>query len=131
MKKFIKKLLFCFLISILYLAVGMIIAFIILKNTNYNFADILVVEGVLLFIVGILMSLSGNPSGISINSVGESNVQQGDYANNMATVMDRSARPYDKGFSKNNVVEFGVSNITFIMAGVLLVLVSLRFYDLL
>ncbi len=131
MKKFVRKLMFCFLISIIYFAVGMIIAFIILKNTNYNFADIVVVEGVLVFIVGILMSLSGNPSGMSINSIGDSNVQQSDYANNMATVMDRSARPYHKGFTKNNVVEFGVSNITFIMSGVLLVLVSLLLYDLL
>lgn len=66
-----KYIAFVFIWSILLFA----IAITLLKTKGYLLKDILFVEGLLFILLGTLSSISGNPIGISIQSLGQNNSQ--------------------------------------------------------
>lgn len=75
-------------------------------------------EGIILVVIGILMSMKGNPSGISISGMGTNNANITSYLNNEILRQEREMNPYYKDFFKNNVVKFAFGNVTLILGGI-------------
>ncbi len=125
MKQFVQKIILSFLYSLIYLAIGLLLAFLIFYIKDFHLVDILSVEGIILVLIGLLMTLKGNPSGINISNIGSENSAQTSFVDNEITAVDRNSRPYQNGFFKNNIVEFGFGNITILLGGVWLVLAAL------
>ncbi|NLZ82863.1 MAG: hypothetical protein GX915_04270 [Clostridiales bacterium] len=121
---FLKKLLKLIIFSTIYLVLGYVIALIISRNNNKEVTDILTYEGVILLLIGILTSMKGNPSGISISGIGRQDHSIHSYIDNEITRQERENRPYHKGFSKNNITEFAFANVTFILGGILILILS-------
>ncbi|HBI72280.1 MAG TPA: hypothetical protein DEG06_00155 [Lachnospiraceae bacterium] len=120
MKEAAKLLIF----SIIYLVIGFVIALIISSRFNNNIWDILAYEGIALLIIGFLISMKGNPSGLNINGIGHDNANINSFLSNEVTRQEREYKPYYKDFIKNNVVEFAFTNITLILGGIFLLILS-------
>ena len=110
--------------SIIYLVIGFVIALIISSRFNNNIWDILAYEGIALLIIGFLISMKGNPSGLNINGIGHDNANINSFLSNEVTRQEREYKPYYKDFIKNNVVEFAFTNITLILGGIFLLILS-------
>jgi ABC-type multidrug transport system fused ATPase/permease subunit len=127
-KKILKKILFLLLFSILYLAIGYVAAILISNQFHYKLQDVMFMVGFLLFIIGILMSMKGNPSGTSFSGIGQKNVNAISNLDLEITRMEREIKPYHKDYYKNNVVEFAFDNLTFLLGGVLIIISSIIFF---
>jgi len=120
----IKKILKLIIFSVIYLILGFVIALLISKNYNKELTDILTYEGFILMLIGVLTSMKGNPSGISISGTGRQDHSIHSYIDNEITRQERENRPYHKEFFKNNVTEFVFANVTFILGGILILILS-------
>lgn len=127
-KRIFKKILFLLIFSILYLAIGYVAAILISNHFHYKLQDVLFLVGFLLFLLGILMSMKGNPSGTSFSGIGQKNVTAISNLDLEVTRMEREINPYHKDFYKNNIVEFAFSNLTVLFGGVLLITSSIIFF---
>lgn len=126
-KLFLKKLFLLLLFGLIFFAVGSVIAILIANKFNYKLQDTMFYEGLILFVIGLLMSLSGNPSGISINGIGQSNENGVSYINLETTRVEREMNPYYKNYFRNNMVKFAFSNLTFIIGGIFIIAFSIIF----
>lgn len=116
-KKVMNNAIFLILFSLIYLGIGYIVAILISNKYNYNLQDIMTYEGLIIILIGILMSMKGSPSGISISGMGNNDATITSYMNNEFTRQEREINPYHKDYFKNNVVKFSYSNLTFILGG--------------
>jgi ABC-type multidrug transport system fused ATPase/permease subunit len=127
-KRILRKILFLLIFSILYLAIGYVAAILISNHFHYKLQDVLFIVGFLLFLLGILMSMKGNPSGTSFSGIGQKNVNAISNLDLEVTRMEREINPYHKDYYKNNVVEFAFGNLTFLLGGVLIITSSILFF---
>ncbi len=123
-KKYIKPALLILLYSLIFCGVGMLIAFLIANNFKYLINDVLFVEGGIVLVIGLLLSKSGNPSGITIWGFGQQNAQYIANLNLEVLRMERASTGYYKNFIKNNVFEFAFSNLTIILSGVFIIVLA-------
>jgi len=86
--------------SIIYLVIGFIIALIISSRFNNDIWNILTYEGITLLIIGFLISMKGNPSGLNINGIGHDNANITSFFSNEVTRQEREYKPYYKDFIK-------------------------------
>jgi cytochrome c biogenesis protein CcdA len=122
LRRFIRKALFIALFSLIYLGIGFVVAMLISIKFKYNLQVVMSYEGFFVIIIGILMSMKGNPSGISISRIGNNDASLTSYLNNEITRQERELNPYHKDFLNNNIVEFSYNNITVIFGGLLILL---------
>lgn len=124
-KSILKRLLLILCFSLIMFIIGVLVAFLIYYFSKYRIENILFYEGIIITIIGVLMSLKGNPSGLSVGSIGQNNTAQVSFQNLEVTRLEREINPYHKNFSKNNIVTFGLINITIILSGILILILSL------
>lgn len=123
MKPWVRSLLFLALFSLIFLGIGYAAALMIAKRSESSLQDILFCEGLIVLILGAMMSVKGNPSGLSLWSLGRSS-QYSAYVNLEVTRMERESTGYFKNFLKHSVVEFAFSNVTIIVSGLLIIAAS-------
>lgn len=121
LKKIMNKALFLLLFSLIYLGVGFIVAILISNKFNFILQEVMIYEGLIIILIGILMSMKGNPSGISISGMGSNDATITSYMNNEFTRQEREINPYYKDYFKNNLVRFSYSNLTFILGGIFII----------
>lgn len=127
LKETFKKALFLLLFSLIYLGIGIVAAILISNKFDYNMQDVMAYEGLIILVIGIMMSMKGNPSGASISRMGSTDANLSSYLNNEIVRQEREINPYHKAFLKNNVVEFAFSNLSFILGGIFIILFCLIF----
>ncbi|HWT27176.1 MAG TPA: hypothetical protein VN131_04490 [Mobilitalea sp.] len=127
-KKSIKKMLLLLFYSLILFGLGYALALFISYRFNYTMQDVLSYEGIIILIIGVLMSMKGNPSGVSMRGIGQNNVNAVTYDNLETTRIERDITDYHKNFMKHSVVEFAFSNITVILGGIFIILFTLLFY---
>lgn len=125
LKSLLKQSLLILCFSLIIFLIGLLISFLICYFKNCKLENILFYEGIIVTIIGVLMSLRGNPSGSNIGSIGQNNATQVSFENLEVTRLEREMNPYHKGFRKNNIVTLGVINITIILSGIFLLISSL------
>lgn len=124
LKRILIQTLLIFGFSLIYLGVGYIIGILISNKYTTPLQDVMTYEGLLLFLLGAIMSMKGNPSGMGFGRIGSDNVNITTYLDNEITSQDRETNPYHKDFLKNNMVEFSHSSLTFILGGILIFVFS-------
>ena len=117
----IHKLLFILLYSIILLAVGLLIGVIITKTSDQKLYDILTYEGLLLAVIGIIMSMKGSPSGTN----GDDNAQDISNPHSEATRIQRMMNRYRKNFYQKRINHFTFYSLVLIVSGLLMLAASL------
>lgn len=102
-----------------WLALAALIGFIITKLApNRNFKDILFIEGLILIFIGIFASISGDPMGLSMQGLGQSNAQYIANANLEVSKMEK-----EKVNAKINIA-FALSTFSLLIGGILSVVIT-------
>ena len=121
---FFKKALIFLLCSLIVLGIGTLIALLISQKFNYKMQDVMINESFAVIGIGILLSLKGRPSGLNLQGAGQSNENAVLYKHLEVTrledEMERNSPDYYKNFFTRSVFEFALTNITFILGGLLM-----------
>lgn len=126
--KVLRKTSIIILSSLVIFGIGYGISVAIATQFGYALQDVLSYGGIILLILGVLMSMKGSPNGMSISRIGSNDENLSSYLNNEITSQDRQSNPYYKNYFKNNIVTVSLSNLTFIISGVLLLLCTVIFF---
>lgn len=117
------------LYGLIFLGIGYVIAILISNRSGYYLQDVLFVEGFSVIVIGTLMSMKGNPSGMSLLGLGQQNAQQVANWNLEVTRIERDKTDYYKNFLKHSVLDFAFSSLVIILGGVFLILFSIFFVN--
>jgi hypothetical protein len=113
------------LYSLIILGIGYAIAILIANYFDYSLQDVMFIEGMIIFVLGIMLSMKGNPSGSFLSGFGLINGQYFANLNLEITSSERKSTNYYKNFLKNSIVEVAFSNLTIIIGGIFIVLFAL------
>jgi hypothetical protein len=114
------------LYSLVFLGIGYVMAiFVANRNSNYNLQDVMFIEGLLVVVVGLMLSMKGNPSGISLHGLGQTYAQYTANWNLEVTRIERDSTDYYKKFLQHSVVELAFSSLVFIIGGIFIILFSI------
>ena len=108
------------LLSILWSAFLFLIAFILVNIKDYILKDVLLIESIIFVVFGGFASISGNPKGLSIKAMGQSNAQYSGNANLEITRMESEK-------TKNYIeitVKNGMIRISLLFSGIVCMIVS-------
>lgn len=125
--KILKRLVIILVFSLILLGVGYIIALLISNQFGYNLPDVIFYEGLIVTIIGLLLTMKGNAAGLSFGGNGPS------YINSLSYIFLETTKPEGEDISYhkeifNNTVRFGLSNFTFLLGGIFLILFSACLY---
>lgn len=109
------------LLSMLWSGFLFIIAFILVNVKSYILKDVLLIESIIFVVFGGFASISGNPKGLSIKSMGQSNAQ---YAGNANLEITRMENEKTKNYVKM-VASNGVGRISLLFSGIVCMIISL------
>jgi hypothetical protein len=115
------------LYSLAFFGIGYAAAVFIANRQSYKLQDVMFIEGLLMVIVGLMLSMKGNPSGISLNGLGQTYAQYNASWNLEVTRIERNSTGYYKKFLQHAVVEFAFSSLVIIIGGILIILFSIFF----
>ena len=127
-RKMLKNLLIILSASLVCSGIGYGISIAISSRYGYSLQDVLSYVGIILFILGLLMSMKGSPNGMSISKIGSKDENITSYLNNEITSQDRRTNPYYKDYFRNNIVTVSISNLTFLISGALILLSTVIFF---
>lgn len=88
-KSQIKALIKCIVWGILWAIVFILIGFVIVNFTSYSLKDVVFIEGIVLVALGALSLIGGNPTGLSLQALGQNNAQYVANANLEVTKMEK------------------------------------------
>ncbi|BCZ46324.1 hypothetical protein psyc5s11_23910 [Clostridium gelidum] len=115
-KRLVKYIFFEILLSAILLLIGLAIVYF----TNYNFKDVLFVEGMVVIILGIFSGISGNSTGLSLQGMGQNNAQYVSNAN-LETLKE------EKEKTKNNLnpnISIGLNMVSLIIGGAICIIID-------
>lgn len=113
------------LFSLIILGIGYVIAVLIANRSGYQLQDVLFVEGIIVIAIGLMLSMKGNPSGVSLQGLGQQNANQTASWNLEVTRIERDNTSYYKNFLQHSVLEFAFSNLVITLGGLLIILFSI------
>lgn len=118
-KNILKNIRKCVILGFIWAILLFVIAFLITSLKNYNLKDVLFTEGITFVVFGILSCISGNPMGLSIQGLGQSNAQ---YIANSNLEVSK----LEKATTKNikNTLSIGLSTVSLLLAGVLVITIN-------
>lgn len=108
------------ILSMLLSAFLFIIAFILVNVKGYILKDVLLIESIIFVVLGGFASISGNPKGLSIESMGQSNAQYSGNANLEITRMENEKTKNDVKIIVNN----GIGRISLLFSGIVCMIIS-------
>jgi hypothetical protein len=126
-RKMLKRIGLAILFGLIIFAIGFGLAILIRNRSNYVLSDILFVEGLIVVILSLMMSMKGNPSGASLSGMGQQNATQLSFYLNEVTRIEREQTDYYKKFLQHATLEITLVNISFLLGGVMLILFSILF----
>ena len=115
-KPLVKYIFFEILLSVILLLIGLAIVYF----TNYNFKDVLFVEGMVVIILGIFSGISGNSTGLSLQGMGQNNAQ---YVSNT----NLETLKMEKEKTKNNLntnIRIGLNMVSLIIGGAICIIIE-------
>lgn len=125
LNKIIKKITISLVLSIIFVAIGYLIAFLISNYYHTNFKNVMFLEGLATTLITVLFSIQGNPSGINLHGLGQETPQYSAYANLETTRMERESTNYFKNFKNHSVVKLTFNSLTIVFGGILIILFSI------
>ena len=109
----------CVIFGIIWGIVLFGVALIITNFKDYELRDVLFVEGIIFVVGGVLSSIGGNPMGLSMQGLGQTNSQYIANANLQITKMEK-----DKAKIIKTTVAVGLSTVSLVIGGVLIIVIN-------
>lgn len=106
--------------SLILFGIGCLIALLISNRFDYLLQDVLFIEGLVVIMVGIVLSMSGR---VNFWALSRTNLAQLEVDR-----MERADPGYEKKIIKHSLVQFGFSSLSILFSGVLLILLSSFMY---
>jgi len=91
----------------------------IVHFTSHNLKDILFIEGIILVILGVSSFLGGNPTGLSLQGLGQTNAQYIANANLEVTKMEKEKTNTIKNNFKTNI-----STVSLVIGGIICIIIN-------
>lgn len=117
-KSQISSLIKCFIWGIIWSIILVLIGLGIVRFTTYNLKDILFIEGIILVILGVSSFLGGNPTGLSLQGLGQTNAQYIANANLEVTRMEKEKTNTIKNFKAS------ISTVSLVIGGVICIIIN-------
>ena len=111
----------CILFGVIWSIILVLIGIVIVKFNNFSLKDVLFIEGVAVAISGAFSFISGNPSGISLSSLGQDNAQYIATANLETSKIEKQ---------KNNMktdFKISLSGLSLFLGGIICIIISYTF----
>jgi len=105
-------------------AIGYAAAILIASRSSFIMTNIVFIEGIVALILGLMMSMKGNPSGTNLQGLGMPNANQISNLNMEATRTEREQTDYGNNFLKHAIVEFSLVSAGVLLGGLLLIIAS-------
>lgn len=118
-KSQISSLIKCFIWGIIWSIILVLIGLGIVRFTTYNLKDILFIEGIILVILGVSSFLGGNPTGLSLQGLGQTNAQYIANANLEVTRMEK-----EKTNTIKNNFKASISTVSLVIGGVICIIIN-------
>ncbi|MGG7142622.1 hypothetical protein ACQPVP_04075 [Clostridium nigeriense] len=118
-KSVLKTIRKCVVLGFVWAIVLFVIALIITNFNGYELKNMLFIEGIIFIIGGTLSSFGGNPIGLSMQGLGQTNAQYISNANLQVTKMEK-----DKTKNIKTTISVGLNTISLVMAGLLVIVVN-------
>ena len=111
----------CILFSVLWSIILVLVGIVIVRFNDFYLKDVLFIEGVAVAISGAFSFISGNPSGISLSSLGQDNAQYIVTAN-----LETSKIEKQKNNMKTNF-KISLSGSSLFLGGIICIIISYTF----
>lgn len=118
-KSQIKSLIKCVVWGIIWSIILVLIGLGIVNFTTYNLKDVLFIEGIILVILGVSSFLGGNPTGLSLQGLGQTNAQYIANANLEVTRMEK-----EKTTPIKNNFKASINTVSLVMGGVICIIIN-------
>ncbi|MEW8995171.1 hypothetical protein [Clostridium sp.] len=118
-KSQIKSLIKCVVWGIIWSIILVLIGLGIVNFTTYNLKDVLFIEGIILVILGVSSFLGGNPTGLSLQGLGQTNAQYIANANLEVTRMEK-----EKTTTIKNNFKASINTVSLVMGGVICIIIN-------
>jgi hypothetical protein len=118
-KSQISSLIKCFIWGIIWSIILVLIGLGIVHFTTYNLKDILFIEGIILVILGVSSFLGGNPTGLSLQGLGQTNAQYIANANLEVTRMEK-----EKTNTIKNNFKTSISTVSLVIGGIICIIIN-------
>lgn len=118
-KSQISSLIKCVVWGIIWSIILVLIGLGIVHFTTYNLKDILFIEGIILVILGVSSFLGGNPTGLSLQGLGQTNAQYIANANLEVTKMEKEKTNTIKNNFKTNI-----STVSLVIGGIICIIIN-------
>ena len=123
MGKIVKSIFICILLSIVFLAVGCLIAFPLSKYFKTSYNDVVFIEGIITTVISAYASIQGG-LGVDLSGLGDKNVQYDAYRKLEVTKMERRANKYYEDFKNKSVVNLSFTRLIILLGGIFLIICS-------
>lgn len=120
-KKILKPLIKSIWVGVIWSIILVLIGLVIVSFNNYTLKDVLFVESILLIIFAIFSALSGNPTGLSLQGMGQNNAQ---YVSNANLEISRIENEKNKSNLKL-MFNMGVSTVQLILGGIIGIIIDI------
>lgn len=115
-KSVLKTIVKCVIFGVIWAIILFGVALVITNFKGYELKNILFIEGIIFVMIGILSSIGGNPMGLSMQGLGQSNAQYIANGNLEVAKMEK-----DKTKSVKTTVSIGLSTVSLVIGGVLVI----------
>ncbi|MEG0295145.1 MAG: hypothetical protein RR620_00420 [Clostridium sp.] len=115
-----KSLIKCITWGIIWAVILFVVAAILVETKNYLLKDVLFIEGIIFVMIGVFASIGGDPMGLTLQSMGQSNTQYTATAN-------LEAAKTEEGKTKTRLkttISSSVNSISLIIAGIVTILIN-------
>jgi uncharacterized protein YacL len=130
LKIVMKKVLLILLTGIIMAGVGYLIAMLISDFGNLKLTNVLCYEGLIVIVLGLFMSMRGNPTSINLSMATQQNAQYMAQVNFDAVMQEQKATQYHTDSKKNAVLELCFATFTLVLVGLVLLGLSVWAYYL-
>lgn len=124
-KQIIKRMGISLLLSIIFVVIGYLIAIPISNYSHDSIKDVMFLEGLATTVITLFFTIQGNPSGISLQGLGQNTSQYSTNRNLETTRMERESTNYLKNFKNHSIVKLTFNSLTIVFGGVLIILCSI------
>ena len=118
-KTLLKSLANCILWGVLWTVILFITGYIIVNLKGFLLKDVLFIEGIIFIMLGIFACIGGNPMGLSLQSLGQSNTQYSTNANLEVSKMENTNKS-----SFKNTISISINVVSLIFAGIACVIIN-------
>ncbi|WP_066869908.1 hypothetical protein [Clostridium mediterraneense] len=111
----------CILFGVLWSIILVLVGIVIVRFNDFSLKDVLFIEGVAVAISGAFSFINGNPSGISLSSIGQDNAQYVATANLETSKIEKQ---------KNNMktdFKISLSGSSLFLGGIICIIISYTF----